>query len=287
EKADAIHDALDQQSSRLEQEFHRQAQVQGTTLFLHDEQKGRIRLNNSNGAWSSECGSQWTNQELLELANTHPQKFSPNVFLRPILQDYLLPNIAYIGGPAEVAYYGQMRSVYPLFGMKMPAIIPRLSATLIESSVARILKQLPFEPHEYKSRVEDLEKTYIEKLGHGEVDELFTDWKAEITSISEEYTEYIAEYDASLKGSAGKETSSYLKSIDKLHQKLTRSIKQKEEIQLKRIRKIQHHLFPNGQLQEREISVLHFMNKYGTGIWGDILDNLDSPYFKSHKLLYL
>ncbi|MEX2404286.1 MAG: bacillithiol biosynthesis cysteine-adding enzyme BshC [Balneolales bacterium] len=287
EKAGIIHDALNQQSSLLEQKFHRQAQIQGTTLFLHDEQQGRIRLNNTNGSWKSDSGYQWSSEELVEIAKNQPQQFSPNVFLRPILQDYLLPNIAYIGGPAEIAYYGQMRSVYPIFGMKMPAIVPRMSATLVESSINRILHQLPFEFHEYGRRIEDLEKAYIEKLGHGEVDELFADWKEEINSISEEYTEYIAEYDVSLKGSAGKETVSYLKSIDKLQQKLKRSIKQKEEIQLNRIRKIQHHLFPNGVLQEREVSILYFMNKYGTGIWDDILTNLDHPQFDRHKLISL
>lgn len=287
EKADLIHDTLNQQSTLIEQKFHRQAQVQGSTLFLHDEQQGRVRLNNTNGNWSSDTGNQWSGEELVKIATDQPQNFSPNVFLRPILQDYLLPNIAYIGGPAEIAYYGQMRSIYPIFDMKMPAIVPRMSATIVESSINRILKQLPFDPYEYGCRIEDVEKAYIEKLGHGEVDELFSDWKEEIESITEEYTQYIAEYDASLTGSAGKETASYLKAIDKLQQKLKRSIKQKEEIQINRIRKIQHSLFPNVVLQEREISILYFMNKYGISIWDEILSNLDSPFFKKHKMIYL
>lgn len=287
DKADLIHDALDEQSSRIEKQFHRQAQVQGTTLFMHDDQRGRVRLNHINGSWNSDSGEHWSSRELIELADKQPQRFSPNVFLRPVLQDYLLPNIAYVGGPAEIAYYGQMRSVYPIFDKKMPAIVPRLSATIMESSINRILKQLPFEPYEYCCRIEDLEKAYIEQLGHGEVNELFSDWKEEIAGISEEYTSYIAEYDASLKASAGKETASYQKSLEKLQQKLKRSIKQKEEIQLKRIRKIQQSLFPNGVLQEREISFLYFMNKYGIGIWDSILDELDSPFFDKHKLFYL
>ncbi|MEX0685901.1 MAG: bacillithiol biosynthesis cysteine-adding enzyme BshC [Balneolales bacterium] len=284
--ADSIHDVLDRQSSLIGAKYHQQAQIQGTTLFLHTEKHGRVRLNNLDEKWSSEDGQQWDKQEILNLAQNHPELFSPNVFLRPILQDCLLPNIAYVGGPAEIAYYGQMSTVYPMFGIDMPVILPRLSATLVETSIERIMNQLPFNPFDYKARIEDLDKAYIDKIEYGEVDQIFSDWKDEIKNIGDEYIQYISEFDASLKGSAGKETANYCKSIDKLQQKLKRTIKQKEETQLNRIRKIRQHLFPNGVLQEREVSILHFMNKYGINIWDQILDNLESPYNEKHKLIF-
>ncbi|MEX0928416.1 MAG: bacillithiol biosynthesis cysteine-adding enzyme BshC [Balneolales bacterium] len=286
-KADEIHAALESQSSALEQDFHRQARIQGTTLFLHDKRKGRLRLDHHNSSWSSESGDTWTSEELLALAEDQPGRFSPNVFLRPVLQDALLPNLAYVGGPAEIAYYGQMRTVYPVFGLQMPAIVPRMSATLVESSIGRIMEQLPFRLPDYGRRIEDLEKAYIESSGFAEADGIFSDWKNEVEALAGEYIGYIAEYDASLKGSAGKETANYQKAIDKLQQKLKRSVRQKEETQLNRIRKIQHHLFPCGMLQEREVSILYFMNKYGTGMWDEILSAIDTPCFDRHKMIYL
>src|SRR5581483_7048838 len=77
--------------------------------------------------------SQVTKSELLQMAQTSPQVFSPNVLLRPVVQDYLLPTLAYVGGAAEVAYFAQVGAVYQALAERVTPVLPRFSATLIEA----------------------------------------------------------------------------------------------------------------------------------------------------------
>ena len=87
----------------------------------------------------------FSEDKIISLIERIPEKFSPNVFLRPIIQDVLLPTIGYIAGPGELAYYyAQMKGYYEQFDMEMPIIFPRMSATLLENGINRIMEKLPF-----------------------------------------------------------------------------------------------------------------------------------------------
>src|SRR5699024_1010520 len=178
-----------------------------------------------------------------------------------------------------------MKSFYASFERAMPVIFPRLSGTLIEPAVDRIIAELTFEFDDYSQRIEDLESTYVEHSEQVDIEALFSDWKQKVEQISEIQTSVIAEVDATLEGAAGKATAVYYGELDKLKGKVYRAVKQQDQTQLNRIRKIKIHLFPENELQERFLSPIYFMNKFGVDIWDDLLASLDEEEtLNRHKL---
>ena len=281
EKNSAIKESLEQQSERLEQDFHRQVVIGNTQLFYLDEDHGRQKLDVDGDTWSTSQKS-WTTAELMNLADEHPGSFSPNVFLRPVLQDVLFPTIGYVAGPGELAYYGQMKMMYEQFGLTMPAIVPRLSITLIESGIERIMEKLPFDMCRYNQRIEDLEKAYIEISDSHDIDGVFAKWASEINSSAEPVLSLVEEVDPTLGKTTGKVISGFENELNKLKGRLIRSLKQQEETQLKRIAKIKSQLFPDG-LQERSVSPVFIENKYGPQIWDDMLVHFEKNELNVRK----
>ena len=287
-KADDIRTALEEQSKTLNKDFHQQVTLYDSNLFYLDENNGRVKIIRNDDDWKTDTGRKWTTDQLLDEIETYPQRFSPNVFLRPVLQDKLLPSIGYVAGPGETAYYGQMKQMYSYFDLDMPVIFPRLSATLIEPAIDRIFGELPFEFHEYGNRIEDLESDFVDRTEQTDIEAIFGDWKTKIEGISESKRKEISDIDPTLDGAAGKATAAYFNELNKLKGKVYRAVKSQEETQLNRIRRIKTNLFPSDNLQERSISGIYFMNKYGVDIWDDILESLDqNEKYDQHKLIYL
>ncbi len=282
-----INEALDDTTYRLiSDQYHGQVQVQSSNLFYLNDDNNRIKINFDDEKWSA-AEKEWTCEELVSEIENSPERFSPNVFLRPVIQDHLLPTIAYIGGPGEIAYYAQMKSMYEVFGMKMPVIVPRFSMTLIESSVERIIDKLPFSIAEYNNRIEDLEKDFVKRTEDVDIERLFGIWKNQMEELTKKKKNEIHEIDPSLAGSVGKVTAVYFNELDKLKGKAYKSVKHQEKVQLDRIAKIKNNLFPNNNLQEREIAFIYFMNKYGPKIWDQLEETLAEKRPDSHKLIYL
>lgn len=272
--AKSIYDAIEGQSKRIEKEYHRQVVNGDSNLFYLSESEGRVKLHREGSIWQA-GERKWTQTELLSEIESHPERFSPNVFLRPIIQDKLLPTLGYVAGPGELAYYGQMKSLYEEFGLEMPPIFPRYTATIIESGIARILEKLPFKFSEYEQRIEDLESAFVEKAETVDIEAVFTEWKQKLEEIAEEPLKAINEIDPTLDGTVGKTVAGFSNDIDQLKGKVYRSIKKQEETQLKRIEKIKVNLFPDGGLQERSVSPVYFMNKYGTDVWHNLLSEIE------------
>ncbi len=287
-KQNQIHDALSDQSDKLSSGYHRQVVIGDTNLFYLDEERRRVKIEGSGELWKAGKKA-WSEEGIIAEINSSPERFSPNVFLRPIIQDQLLPTLGYVAGPGETAYYGQMKTLYPIFGLEMPVIFPRLSGTLLESGIERIMEKLPFELNIYSERIEDLDSKYVALSESNDIEALFNNWKHEIKSISENPSGIIKDIEASLNGTVGKTISGFDTALDNLKGKVYRSVKQQEHTQLQRIRKIKAQLYPGGGLQERMVSFMYFMNKYGINVWDEILeqfadDNLDLSHHYIIKL---
>ncbi len=271
--ADEVFEAIETKSAELESLFHRQVMNGDSNLFYLNEGSERIKIHRNGGQWIAN-DQKWTTEELVSQIQDNPERFSPNVFLRPIIQDRLFPTLGYVAGPGELAYYGQMRSLYELFDLEIPLIIPRYTATIIESGIDRILEKLPFKVCEYAKRIEDLESAYVEQTDNVDIEEVFSEWKNDLEKAAEKPLKVIDEIDPTLDGTVGKTVAGFENELNKLKGKVYRSIKQQEETQLKRIEKIKINLFPDGGLQERAVSPVYFMNKYGTDIWHKMLKEM-------------
>lgn len=287
--SETLYNALSNRSAQLINDgYHAQVQVQPSNLFYFNESGKRVKIGVEGNQWIIDgTKKSWSSRELIAEIEHKPDQFSPNVFLRPILQDLLLPSIAYVAGPGETAYYAQMKDFYQQLNMKMPLILPRFSVTLVESGIDRILDKLPFNFQDYHDRIEDLESRFIQGAESIDVEQIFTDWKNRVASISEKMKKQIVEIDPTLEGSAGKANATFFTELDKLKGKTYRAIKQQEKTQLNRIRKIKNSLFPNRNYQEREIAFVYIMNKYGTDIWDTIYRELEHEIPDNHKQICL
>lgn len=273
-KADSIYEAVEEKSSELERDFHRQVTNGDSNLFYLSDDNVRVKIHKNENGWSAN-DTKWTEEELLNEIDTNPEKFSPNVFLRPIIQDKLLPTLGYVAGPGELAYYGQMRSFYGEFDLEMPPIFPRYTATIIESGISRIIEKLPFKVCEYEKRIEDLESEFVEQSDSVDLEKVFSEWKEQLETAARDPLKVINEIDPTLDGTVGKTVANFSNELDKLKGRVYRSIKQQEETQINRIEKIKVNLFPDGGLQERSVSPIYFMNKYGLDIWKELIHKID------------
>ncbi len=273
-KHNQIHDAINEQSELLASEYHSQVVLGDTNLFYLDEERRRVKIERSQSSWKA-GDKDWSEESITDEITSAPENFSPNVFLRPIIQDQLLPTLGYVAGPGETAYYGQMKTLYPIFGLEMPVIFPRLSGTLLESGIERIMEKLPFELNTYSERIEDLDSKYVLLSESHDIEALFDIWKQKIKTISDNPSEIIRDIDASLDGTVGKTISGFDTALDNLKGKVYRSVKQQEHTQLQRIRKIKAQLYPGGGLQERMVSFMYFMNKYGINVWDEVLEQFE------------
>lgn len=287
-KDDAYRSVVNRSNALEDKGYHRQVEPGLSNLFWIDDAGNRRKLKTGvNGSWNAGEKTSWTEQELIREIEKSPDRFSPNVFTRPLLQDTLLPAVCYVAGPGELAYYAQMKDFYTVFGMKMPMILPRFSATLLESNIDRIMEKLPFKIGEYHQRIEDLESQYMESAEEVDIEKIFNDWKKKVDNITEKKKTEIDKVDPTLKGSAGKVTALYFTELDKLKGKLYRSQKEQEQTNLNRIRKIKANLFPGGGLQERNVAFIYFMNKYGLDIWDKTISFFADEEPVNHKIIRL
>lgn len=283
-----IDKALQSQTEAIQKSFYSQVVVGDSNLFYIDKNGKRLKIDKENNHWL--VGEKKLSTAQLEKdIKENPQNYSPNVFLRPIIQDKLLPTIGYVAGPGEVAYYAQMKSLYEQFNIEMPLVIPRISATLIESGIERIMNTLPFNLEKYNERIEDIISEYIAITDKHDIEAIFDEWKGRLYQASQKPTNIIAEIDGSLEGTVGKTISNIESTIDQLKGRVFRSVKQQEQIQIQRIKRIKEQLFPDGGLQERSVSFLYFMNKYGVDIWDDIINKFeaDSLELNNHFVIEL
>tara|TARA_R100001143_G_scaffold63591_1_gene72990 strand:+ start:13322 stop:14941 length:1620 start_codon:yes stop_codon:yes gene_type:complete len=283
------HQTLNQSSEELaKNNYHKQVTIQSSNLFHIREDASRIKLQKKGTQWYiDDSQKSWSSEELAREIESAPENFSPNVFLRPIIQNHILPVISYVAGPGEIAYYAQMRAYYEQFDITMPVITPRYSVTLIESAIDRIIGKLPFNIHDYFNRIEDLEKDFLKQSDSPDLETIFKNWKSSVSDLSKDPITRVAQIDPTLKKSADKTVTQFFTELDKLKGKLYRSVKDSEQVQIQRIHRVQNSLYPNRNLQEREVAFISLMNKYGIDIWDKLIEELKSEETNTHKLTYL
>lgn len=290
QKADTLREALEIQSQQIAEDYHRQATLYDSHLFYLHPEAGRIKIHRGEGEnmWRTEAGQEWSSESLVTEIEEQPERFSPDVFLRPVLQDRLLPTFGYVAGPGELAYYGQMKQFYSHFDRSMPVIFPRMSATFVEPAIERIIGELPFGLEEYHSRMEDLESGYVERTEQLDIESEFEEWHRQARSVAGEHIGALTSVDDTLEGAAEKALAAYHNELDKLKGKVYRAVKKRDQIQLGRIKRIRQNIFPERSLQERTLSTIYYMNKFGPDLWDRLLEQMGGdPPMRSHTLIKL
>jgi bacillithiol biosynthesis cysteine-adding enzyme BshC len=211
---------------------------------------------------------------LVAEAVDHPERFSPNVLLRPVVQDALFPTICYVAGPSELAYLGQLRGVYEHFGVPMPLVHPRGTATLIDSAAARFLAKydLPFQ--DLRARDDATLNRLLQAELPKEVEAALTDAGRQVQRVMQRVTEVIPAVDPTLAGAARTTLGKMEHDLSGLHNKAIQAAKKRDETLRRQFTRAQVQMFPSGEPQERTLGMVSFLNRYGPALVDRLLEEL-------------
>jgi len=204
--------------------------------------------------------------ELVEQARDFPGGFSPNVLLRPIVQDAIFPTICYVAGPSELSYLGQLRDVYRRFGVPMPLLQPRQTATLVDSGAFRFLTkhQMPLDSLQPQddAALNELVKAQIPVA----IDQAFEAAARAVETSMGSLIGAMPALDPTLEGAAKNTLGKMQHDLDALRGKIVQAAKRRDETLKRQFARTRALTFPGGQPQERVVGFVSFLNQYGPAL---------------------
>jgi bacillithiol biosynthesis cysteine-adding enzyme BshC len=273
DRAGELDEALLGQNKELTKAgYHEQVKVtaESTPLFALVD-GARVPVHRANGQFAIRK-QRLSMDELKRRIADEPQNFNANVLLRPVLQDYWLPTLAYIGGPAEIAYFAQVRMVYEKLLGRVTPILPRMSATLLEPKIEKLLNK-------YQLNLEDLfhgEMQLREELAkHALPQELKLDFERGVLAVDEamqRISESLHKLDPTLVGAAKNAANKMRYQVGRLEKRSAQAQLGKEEILARHAAMIENALFPHKTLQEREIAGVYFLARHGLGLVDQLIE---------------
>jgi bacillithiol biosynthesis cysteine-adding enzyme BshC len=211
-------------------------------------------------------GRTTTLQALAEEAEREPHHFSPNVLLRPVVQDTLFPTICYVAGPNELAYLGQLKNIYARFNVPMPLMYQRATATIADSATLRFLSK-------YQVAFADLQQPDESRLNQLLQDQMPPTVEQAITAVTAAIEERMAkvaaavpQIDPTLEGAVQSTHGRMQHDLKTLQNKVIQAAKRKDETLRRQFRHAQALTFPHGHPQEREVGFVWFLNRYGPAL---------------------
>lgn len=232
------------------------------SLFYLDE-GGRRPIRSRDGACAVGDESR-TPDSLAAEAVAHPERFSPNVLLRPIVQDMLFPTVAYIAGPSELAYHAQLGDVYQAFGVERPLVVSRASATLLDSAAVKFLERQTVVPLEgLQPQDERALNRLLGSLLPPELDSACAELDALIQDRISRLKEVATAVDPTLAGAADTTGDRMRDTVKTLQAKIVQAAKKKDDTLRRQFSRTRALAFPAGHPQERLLNVAFFLNRYG------------------------
>ena len=265
EDAGEIAQQLQERGKALEHAgYHEQVKVSGGSVLLFAIQDGaRVAIQRQNEHFS--IGKEkLTKEELLGRIERAPETFNANVLLRPVMQDTLLPTVAYIGGPAEVAYFAQGSVVYERLLGRVTPILPRFSASLVEPKIEKLMRRYELNFEDLYHGTDALAEKIAQKTLPPELDENFRAALATVTQTMAGVKESLEKLDPTLVEAGDRATSKMRYQVGRLHRRAARAMLRRTHILSQHAGEIVNALFPEKELQERTVAGVYFLAKYGT-----------------------
>ena len=241
--------------------YHEQVHPRKINLFYLTETE-RLRLENTEDGFTLVDGdTDFTKTELLEEAEKYPERFSPNALLRPVYQEMVLPNVAYIGGGGELAYWLQLKDYFDSIAVPFPAIVLRTSMLILNEKQKDKLKRLEANPEDLFLDDAELEANRVKKLSELPVD--FSKQKQHLEKQFADLYVLAEKTDASFLGAVAAQERKQIKGLENLEKRLLRAQKRKYASEITRLTNIKSELFPKENLQERISNFSELYLAYG------------------------
>ncbi|MBF98919.1 MAG: bacillithiol biosynthesis cysteine-adding enzyme BshC [Owenweeksia sp.] len=239
----------------------------------------RERIDRQGKTWGVlNTGITWTREELLKELEEYPERFSPNAILRPLYQETILPNLAYIGGGGELAYWFQLKQLFDKVEVPFPMLVLRNSALIYTQRQQEKLQKMGlqvkdlFQPlHQLKSRI---------AAESAPIDPKMEPYQAKLQKMFDELEEVAHLTDKSMLGAVNAQRQKQLNGLDKLRKKLIRAEKRKNSDKMERLEQLYLELFPKQSLQERHDNFIPYYEEYGEKWLQKLLYDLDPLDFR-------
>jgi bacillithiol biosynthesis cysteine-adding enzyme BshC len=288
-KSSEIARALVERSAELEQAgYHAQVHVSEdmVPLFIMDDGR-RVAMTQSDGRFHVKGSERsFGKEELVELAGRCPNCFSPNVTLRPVVQDYLLPTAAYIGGPAEIAYFAQIRAVYETLGRQEPCVLPRASLTIVEGRHQKTMKKYGLEFQDFFEGLHPAIQKVVEQSLDRETSGIFAETERLFAEQLDKMDELLTRAGVALSDSISRARAKIMYQVEHLRTRFVHASARREETAYRQVERAYTTLFPDKNLQERELNIYYFLSRFGPSLIDELYAAVDIGY-SNHQLTYI
>ena len=278
---DQLHGKLLQQNKDLETAgYHAQVHLEPkTSLFFLLEGGRRFALRRQNGDYISK-ERRYSPQELIDRA----EHLSPNAVLRPVVQDSVLPTLAYVGGPAELAYLAQSQVLYGDLIGRMPITLARSGFTLLDARTSKLMKRYGLALPVFFHGEDRVREAIAQKLIPETLVREFNEIRESTTHSLERLRDHLVAFDETLASAAGKSRAKILYQLSKIEHKTARETLNRNQRAGEEASYMSGLIFPEKHLQERLYSILPFLAKHGPGLIDTLYEriHLDCP---DHKVL--
>jgi bacillithiol biosynthesis cysteine-adding enzyme BshC len=295
EQASEIDGALLARAQALEAAgYHQQVKVTASSVLLFTLQNSartpiQRRANGGSPEFviaSETATEKLSSAELLDLISTTPERFSPNVLLRPVVQDYLLPTLAYAGGAAEAAYFAQAGAVYEKILGRVTPIVPRFSATLVEPKVQRWLRQYGITVLDTFHGSEALRHTLAARTLPADLQTAFERANKSVTESFASLHEALAKLDPTLVDASQTGALKVHYQLDRLRERAMAAELRRSEVVSRHAEALSQALYPEGALQERGIAGVYYLARHGIELLKSIYDAMRTDCL-DHQILEL
>ena len=262
-------------TSKILTENGYKTQVTGRDInFFYLKENLRERIIKENEKYKvNHSDISFTEEELLTEINLHPERFSPNVIMRPLYQEVILPNIAYIGGAAEIAYWMQLKANFDFYKVDFPVLLLRNSALLIDPRSAQNLSRLGFKLEDIFLPTQELQKMWLQSHSNATLN--LADEKRAIQAVFDQIKLNAFKIDKTLESAVESTKTKTNHLLTHLENKLLKAEKRKHEVALKQIENVKNRLFPNGTLQERVVNIAPMYVNYGDDFLSSLIENFN------------
>jgi bacillithiol biosynthesis cysteine-adding enzyme BshC len=290
ERSEELDEALLARGKALEAAgYHQQVKVTPSSTLLFTLRNGarvpvRRRVNGDGGAEFLIEKEQIPQTELLRRVASSPQDFSGNALLRPVIQDYLLPTLAYTGGSAEVAYFAQAAVVYKALAGRVTPIIPRFSATIVESKLKGLLERYGLRLPDLFHGPETLRELMAARTLPAELQSAFDQAENSLEKSLAAIREALARLDSTLVDSAANAASKMQHQLTQLRSRAARAELRQTEILGRHADLLSNSLYPNKTLQEREVAGAFFLARHGAEFLRDVYEAIH-PDCLDHQVI--
>ncbi len=266
--------ATDRGNALIERGYHAQVVPHEDNVALFKLDGIRQTVHYRDGAFVIGDKTRVSGADLVEESRRRPEEFSPNVLLRPIVQDTLFPTVCYVAGPNELAYLAQLGPIYEHFGVPEPLMMPRASVTLLDSAGAKFLQK-------YQLTLESLQPDNEATLNHllehqlpKSVEDAFEEVSRAVEAGMARLVEAVPSIDPTLGGATKSALGRMQHDLRTLHEKIIHAAKRRDDTLRRQFARVRAQAFPDGHPQERAVGFVYFLNRYGPALIDRLHDDL-------------